>query len=72
VSTTGPAGEVKVTVSVGVAIADRSRTTGDQLLAAADAALYDAKRSGRNRVTMAPMQGEPPPPAQSMDLRVAG
>ncbi len=39
-----------VTVSVGVAGLPEHATTGDDLVRAADAALYAAKRSGRNRV----------------------
>lgn len=42
-----------VTVSVGVATSDAATTDGDQLLAAADGAMYDAKRSGRDRVQSA-------------------
>jgi two-component system cell cycle response regulator len=46
-----------VTVSIGVASATAGNCTFDELLARADGALYDAKRSGRNRVCAAP--GEP-------------
>jgi two-component system cell cycle response regulator len=50
-----PTGDNKVllTVSVGVACMADSAITPDALLQAADAALYDAKRNGRNRVEMA-------------------
>jgi two-component system cell cycle response regulator len=45
-----PAGEIKVTVSIGVAGSDDPSTTADALLRQADQALYAAKRDGRNRV----------------------
>jgi diguanylate cyclase (GGDEF)-like protein len=41
---------IPVTVSVGVASLGSDVTDGTQLIAAADAALYEAKRTGRNRV----------------------
>ena len=47
---------LKVTVSIGVATLDRSWVVGspiEQLIAAADAALYEAKESGRNTVRTA-------------------
>ena len=44
----------RVTVSIGVAVADSHVTDPTSLLAAADAALYQAKREGRNRVIQAP------------------
>ena len=44
----------RVTVSIGVAVADSHVTDPTSLLAAADAALYKAKRDGRNRVVLAP------------------
>jgi diguanylate cyclase (GGDEF)-like protein len=43
----------RVTVSVGVAVLPDHGTTPKELFAAADAALYRAKREGRDRVVMA-------------------
>jgi diguanylate cyclase (GGDEF)-like protein len=40
----------RVTISIGVAVLGSSRRDLDELLAAADHALYQAKESGRNRV----------------------
>jgi len=50
-----PVGEASlaVTVSAGVASLQESDQTGKALLAAADAALYEAKREGRNRAKAA-------------------
>ncbi|WP_237217688.1 diguanylate cyclase, partial [Falsiroseomonas oryziterrae] len=42
-----------VTVSIGIAVAGDGELGADQLLEAADAALYLAKRNGRNRVEVA-------------------
>jgi len=49
-----PGEEIKLTVSVGIACTDDDPSTPDALLHAADLALYEAKRRGRNRVEMAP------------------
>ncbi|MEZ4231384.1 MAG: diguanylate cyclase [Polyangiaceae bacterium] len=48
----------QVTISVGVAIYDarRDEETLDELIKRADEALYDAKRSGRNRTVVAPRE----------------
>ncbi len=48
-----PAGEISTTVSVGVTLADPIET-GDDLVARADAAMYEAKRTGRNKVVSVP------------------
>lgn len=46
-------GEIRCTVSIGVAVLPGDGCEMDGLLSAADAALYRSKREGRNRVTMA-------------------
>ena len=43
---------IRVTISIGVAVPSQARHTLDDLLAAADHALYQAKSSGRDRVVM--------------------
>jgi diguanylate cyclase (GGDEF)-like protein len=44
---------LRITVSIGIAVAGQAgRSSLDELLAAADHALYQAKSSGRNRVVM--------------------
>lgn len=45
--------DVYVGVSVGIALFPDHGSTGDALIAAADAALYDAKKDGRNRFASA-------------------
>jgi len=45
--------EVRVGVSVGIALFPGHGSTGDTLIAAADAALYEAKRNGRGRFAFA-------------------
>jgi two-component system cell cycle response regulator len=44
---------IPLTVSIGVACTPNASGSPEVLLQAADAALYDAKRNGRNRVEMA-------------------
>ena len=57
----------RVTVSIGAAcLLPDHQTTADHLTARADAALYTAKRNGRNRVHLA--AGPMPPPGASPDL----
>ncbi|MBX9246226.1 bifunctional diguanylate cyclase/phosphodiesterase, partial [Actinotalea ferrariae] len=45
--------EVRITVSIGVAVHEGSDGRGERLLAAADAAMYEAKERGRNQVAVA-------------------
>jgi len=49
--------EVRVGVSVGIALFPGHGCTGDALIAAADAALYEAKRGGRDRCAFASVPG---------------
>ena len=44
---------IRLTCSIGVATSDTLGVWGEHLIARADAAVYDAKRSGRNRVQIA-------------------
>jgi two-component system cell cycle response regulator len=44
---------IAITVSIGLAASNRDTTTSERLLERADAALYQAKRDGRNRVVTA-------------------
>ncbi|MBM3485376.1 MAG: PleD family two-component system response regulator [Alphaproteobacteria bacterium] len=53
-----PAGAVSVTVSIGVASATAGMVSLEDLISRADAALYEAKRSGRNCV-MRGIENEP-------------
>jgi diguanylate cyclase (GGDEF)-like protein len=48
-----PGGKLQITVSIGVAVLKPYHENWDALLKDADTALYLAKRSGRNRVTLA-------------------
>jgi diguanylate cyclase (GGDEF)-like protein len=47
---------LRVTASFGIAGLEDRNTTAEQWLATADEALYEAKRSGRNRACVAPQQ----------------
>jgi diguanylate cyclase (GGDEF)-like protein len=49
---------LRVTASVGAASMPASAKTAQDLIAAADAALYEAKRSGKNRVVTAPARSQ--------------
>ena len=49
-----PVGPVRVTVSIGVSAAGSDEYSLPDLMARADQAMYEAKRSGRNRVTTNP------------------
>jgi len=55
-------GKVQLTISVGVASTGGQRSSMETLLHAADNALYEAKRGGRNRVMVA----APAPPAENL------
>ena len=62
-------GEItSVTVSIGAAEADASQHSVEQVIAAADKALYRAKAAGRNRVEVA---GPPTKAARNMKLSAA-
>jgi two-component system, cell cycle response regulator len=50
-------GQLRISVSIGVATYPQLAADEERLVAAADLALYQAKRSGRNRVCLAP-EGE--------------
>ena len=52
------AGDVTITVSMGVALIEKDSAQFDELIVAADEALYRAKRAGRNRVE-GPVDGQP-------------
>ena len=59
-------GEAPVTISAGVATMPDNASDAERLMAAADAALYEAKRTGRDRVAGSGRNLEvvPPPPLQ--------
>jgi diguanylate cyclase (GGDEF)-like protein len=50
---TTPQGKVKLTVSIGIAMFPQHGSTADELIHAADKAMYDAKRQGKNFVRLA-------------------
>ncbi|HWP45746.1 MAG TPA: diguanylate cyclase [Candidatus Limnocylindrales bacterium] len=47
-----PKGELQVTISLGISCLKASHQTKDELISAADEALYRAKRGGKNRVEL--------------------
>lgn len=55
----------KITVSIGVTAAGAGADTSSSMLQRADAALYEAKRTGRNRVKVSPA----PPVAEQVDQK---
>lgn len=64
-----PVAEVAVTVSIGVALLPDHAPDDGALLKAADAAVYDAKKQGRNLVRY---HGEPAPSSNRLLIVVAG
>ena len=67
-------GQLRFTTSVGVASMPSSATDTSGLIAAADAALYEAKRAGKNRVEKAgaPKKGRKPRRATRRTTRAKG
>lgn len=61
---------IPVTVSVGVATAVAGLDSPQALIAAADGALYESKRAGRNRVTPAAPSAESTPPDRTADGKI--
>ncbi len=64
-------GVVSVTVSIGTASYPEVGETPEELIRAADAALYRSKRAGRDRVESA-LPAEASPPAHGVAMREAG
>jgi diguanylate cyclase (GGDEF)-like protein len=57
---------IGVRVSIGAARSSVALATSDALLAAADGAMYEAKRAGRDRVSVAPAQENPFKPSSAI------
>jgi diguanylate cyclase (GGDEF)-like protein len=57
-----------ITVSVGVSTLPEHGTSPKELLEAADAALYRAKKDGRDRVVVAAPPPSPDPPVDSAEM----
>lgn len=62
--------DLRITVSVGLAVHDGGGGRGDRLLAAADQAMRDAKQRGRNQVVMAGAE-ESAPVVPSLEAELA-
>lgn len=54
-----PQSQINVTISVGAAVFPEHARSAEDLLVAADAALYEAKEAGRNRVVMTAVTAAP-------------
>ena len=63
--------ETAVTVSIGVAEASRQTNSPEEVVKAADKALYAAKREGRNRVVVSPASSAREPRPRSRPLAKA-
>jgi diguanylate cyclase (GGDEF)-like protein len=61
-----------ITISVGVAAFPEHGMSPKELMAAADAALYEAKRGGRDQVVVASAKGEEEPAAPNQEKSAAG
>ena len=64
-------GEGKLTVSIGLAEYPEGGDSPEELIASADAAMYQAKSSGRNQVVVASATPEPPPEKKTRRKREA-
>ncbi len=61
ISVSAEVGELKVTVSIGVALSSAEHSSTDEVLKLADEAMYDANRQGRDRVAVAPQSEQADP-----------